>query len=122
MSRNLREDTRFRVLRLLQERPDLTQREMAQELGVALGSVNFVLNALIEKGLVKARNFRNARNKLRYAYVLTPKGASEKATLAAGFLGRKLAEYEALKAEIAALEKEVAPAGQDALGERSDAE
>lgn len=122
MSRNLREDTRFRVLRLLQERPDLTQREMAQELGVALGSVNFVLNALIEKGLVKARNFRNARNKLRYAYVLTPKGASEKAALATAFLGRKLAEYEALKAEIAALEKEVAPAGQDALGERSDAE
>src|SRR5690606_6255423 len=83
------------------------QRDIARELGVSLGSVNFVLNALIEKGLVKARNFKNSKSKIRYAYYLTPKGASEKAALTASFLQRKLNEYETLKSEIEALRHEM---------------
>ncbi len=101
------DDLRFRALRLLERRPDISQRELARELGVALGSVNYLLSALIEKGLVKARNFRNARNKLAYAYMLTPQGAAEKAALTAGFLRRKLVEYEALKRELEELTSEV---------------
>ncbi|MCI5073633.1 MarR family EPS-associated transcriptional regulator [Oricola sp.] len=101
-----REDVRFRVLRLLQDNPEYSQRDIAQALGVSLGAVNFCLNALAEKGHVKVKNFRAADNKLRYAYLLTPKGASEKAALTARFLKRKLREFEALKAEIEALRDE----------------
>lgn len=101
----LEDDIRFRVLHLLHQNPDLTQREMAQELGIALGRVNFLLKALVDKGLLKARNFRNARNKLRYAYMLTPQGLADKAALTAGFLRRKTAEYEALKREIDLLQR-----------------
>lgn len=107
MHRPLPDDLRFRALRLLERRPDISQRELARELGVALGSVNHLLSALIAKGLVKARNFRNARNKLAYAYMLTPQGAAEKAALTAGFMRRKLAEYEALKRELEELTAEV---------------
>ena len=106
--RALPDDLRFRLLRLLEQNPQMSQRALAQELGIALGSVNYVLGALIEKGLVKARNFRNAGNKLRYAYVLTPRGVAEKTALTAGFLRRKLAEYEALKAELEVLQAEMA--------------
>lgn len=104
--RDQREDVRFRVLRLLQDKPDFSQRDIARELGVSLGAVNYCLNALAEKGHVKVKNFRAADNKLRYAYLLTPKGMSEKASLTARFLARKMREYEALKAEIEALKSE----------------
>jgi EPS-associated MarR family transcriptional regulator len=103
----LPEDLRFQVLRLLERQPELSQREIARELGIALGRVNFVLNALIDKGLVKAHNFRTARNKLRYAYLLTPQGLADRSRLTAGFLLRKLAEYDALTAEIEALRREL---------------
>lgn len=88
---------------MLEDNPDCSQRDIARQLGVSLGAVNFCLNALIEKGHVKVNNFRAADNKLRYAYLLTPKGVSEKAALTSRFLRRKLREYEALKAEIEAL-------------------
>ena len=101
------EDVRFRVLRLLEARPDLSQREIARELGVSLGGINYCLRALADKGQVKVRNFRAADNKLRYAYILTPKGLRRKSLLTADFLQRKLREYNALKAEIAALRAEV---------------
>ncbi len=97
------DDVQFRVLRLLERRPEISQRELAADVGIALGKVNYVLNALINKGFVKINNFRNAQNKLRYAYILTPAGVSSKAELTAGFLRRKIAEYEALRAEIDAL-------------------
>lgn len=103
----LDEDAHYRVLRLLQDKPDLSQREIAGALGVALGSVNYILRALIDKGLVKTRNFRNSGNKLRYAYILTPEGISRKSALAAEFLRRKLREYEALRAEIAAVKNDL---------------
>ena len=97
------QDIRFRVLRLLQARPELTQREIARELGVSLGGVNFCLRALVDKGLVKIRNFQNSKNRTAYLYLLTPKGIRAKMALAEVFLKRRLAEYRALRAEIQAL-------------------
>jgi len=104
-------DTHFRLLRLLEARSDLSQRDLARELGASLGKVNYCLNALIDKGLVKVRNFRNSRNKLGYAYLLTPRGIDSKATIAVHFLQRKMAEYETLKVEIEQLQREVAEIG-----------
>lgn len=106
MTRPVQEDVHFRVLRILEQRPEISQRELAEEVGIALGKVNYVLSALTGKGLVKMRNFRNSDNKLRYAYILTPAGLSAKLELTSGFLRRKLAEYEALKAEIESLQAE----------------
>ncbi|MEL6681450.1 MAG: MarR family EPS-associated transcriptional regulator [Pseudomonadota bacterium] len=103
----LQEDTHFRVLRLLKENPEMSQREMAKAVGVSVGGIHYVLNALIDKGLVKLGNFTSAEDKRRYAYVLTPKGISQKAALTRVFLKRKTEEYEALRAEIEALKKEV---------------
>jgi EPS-associated MarR family transcriptional regulator len=102
----LQEDTRFRVLRLLQENPDLTQRELADKLGISVGALNYCLKAMMEKGLVKMRNFAQSKNKFGYIYVLTPSGMAERAAITHRFLQRKLQEYEALKAEIQALIEE----------------
>ena len=102
----LQEDTYFRVMRLLQENPDLTQRELAEKLGISVGGLNYCLKALIEKGMVKMKNFTNSKNKFGYVYVLTPSGMAEKAAITHSFLQRKLDEYEALKAEIEALKNE----------------
>jgi len=101
------EEAHYRLLRLLDESPRLTQRELARELGVSLGKVNYCVNALIEKGWIKARNFRNSNNKLAYAYLLTPRGVEQKAAITVHFLRRKMAEYESLKKEIAQLRREV---------------
>jgi EPS-associated MarR family transcriptional regulator len=103
---NPSEDTAFRVMRLLQVNPDLTQRELAQQLGVSVGGLNYCLKALIDKGWVKMQNFSQSKNKFGYVYILTPTGMAEKAALTSRFLKRKLNEYEALKAEIDALQNE----------------
>lgn len=76
MPRPKNEDAHFRVLRLLEQNPELSQRDVAEALGVSLGAANYVLRALVEKGQVKVQNFRAADNKLRYAYILTPRGMS----------------------------------------------
>jgi EPS-associated MarR family transcriptional regulator len=107
----LQEDTQFRVLRLLQDNPEMSQRELAQAVGISVGGTHYVLNALIEKGLLKLGNFTAAEDKRRYAYVLTPKGIAEKAAITSRFLARKIEEYEALKSEIDALSKEVGDLG-----------
>jgi EPS-associated MarR family transcriptional regulator len=104
----MQEDVRFRVLRHLQENPEISQRELANAIGISVGGAHFALKALVEKGLVKLGNFSAAEDKRRYAYILTPKGISKKAALTSRFLKRKLAEYEALKAEIEAIERESA--------------
>lgn len=104
----LREDVQFRILRLLQDNPEMSQRELAKEVGVSTGGIHYVLNALLDKGLLKLGNFTSAKDKRRYAYVLTPKGLSEKAVQTQRFLNRKRAEYAALKEEIEALEREAA--------------
>ena len=96
----LQEDTYFRVLRMLQDNPDLTQREIAEKLGISTSGLNYCLKALIDKGWVKMHNFSQSKNKFGYIYVLTPQGVTEKAVLTSRFLKRKLAEYETLKTEI----------------------
>ncbi|HZP91658.1 MAG TPA: MarR family EPS-associated transcriptional regulator [Burkholderiales bacterium] len=103
----LDDDTRYRLLKRLQENPEISQRQLAGELGVSVGKVNFCLRALLDKGLVKVRNFRDSRNKLAYAYYLTPKGAREKVRATSGFLMRKLEEYEGLQRQIDDLRREV---------------
>jgi EPS-associated MarR family transcriptional regulator len=104
----LQEDTHFRVLRILEENPDLTQRELANRLGISVGGLNYCLKAMMEKGLVKMKNFAHSKNKFGYMYVLTPSGISEKTMITHRFLQRKMEEYEALRAEIEALRAEVA--------------
>lgn len=94
-------------MRLLAANPYMSQRELAKELGVSLGAVNYCLRALVVKGDVKIRNFRAADNKLRYAYILTPEGIRRKTLLTADFLQRKMREYYALKSEIESLRHEI---------------
>ena len=102
-----RDELRLKVLRALEANPELSQRQLAAELGVSLGGVNYALKALMERGFVKADNFRKSGNKVAYLYVLTPQGVAEKASLAGAFLGRKLEEYEVLRQEIESLKGEV---------------
>lgn len=94
------------MLRLLDESPSRSQREVAHALGMSLGKANYVLRALLEKGLVKVQNFRNSQNKRGYAYLLTPKGVTAKAELTRHFLARKIEEYDALRLEIEQLKAE----------------
>lgn len=105
--RPLDPDVHFRVLHLLDEEPELTQRELAQKLGISLGGVNYCLKSLIEVGHIKVGNFSKNPNKSVYLYLLTPQGIAEKANLTADFLKRKMAEYHALKKEINAIKSKV---------------
>ncbi len=96
-------DVHFRVLHFIEEKPELTQRELAQKLGISLGGVNYCLKALIDIGHIKAGNFSKSSNKSMYLYLLTPQGIAEKTKLTADFLRRKMMEYNALKKEIDSL-------------------
>lgn len=102
----LTDEDRYRILSRLAQDPNASQRTLAQELGLSLGKVNYCLKALIEKGLLKANNFRTSDNKRAYMYYLTPKGLEEKSKVTIRFLGRKLADYEALTQEIERLRTE----------------
>ncbi len=104
---SLREETYLKVMRHLQENPDLTQRELAEYLDLSVGSVNYCLKALMKKGWVKMKNFIHSKNKFGYVYVLMPTGIVERAELTSKFLVRKVAEYETLKHEIEILRSEV---------------
>jgi EPS-associated MarR family transcriptional regulator len=101
------DEAHFRVLRLLAQQPDASQRQLAKALGISLGKTNYCIQALLQKGWLKANNFANNRHKGIYRYLLTPSGLEAKARLTARFLQRKLAEYEALGHEIAQLRAEV---------------
>ena len=96
----------YKILKSLEANPEISQREVAEELGISLGRANYCIQALIEKGLVKANNFRNSKNKKGYAYLLTPRGIEEKAKITVQFLKIKIAEHEALKKEIKGLREE----------------
>ena len=102
-----RDELRLRVLRALEANPEVSQRQLAAELGVSLGGVNYALKGLVERGFVKADNFRKSGKKVAYLYVLTPQGVAEKASLATAFLRRKLKEYAVLRQEIESLKSEV---------------
>ena len=108
----MKDDIHFRVLKIIDSSPQITQRELADELGVSLGKANYCLRLLIDKGWLKARNFKNSRNKMAYAYLLTPTGIEEKAAMTIDFLRRKMDEYEALKQEIEQLKSEIQSRGK----------
>ncbi len=108
----MQDEIHLKVLRLLQDSPQLNQREMAEALGVSLGKTNYCLKALMDKGYVKMQNFMSSHNKLAYSYLLTPSGIREKAQLTTQFLKRKVEEYEALQLEIEALKCEVVMGSQ----------
>lgn len=102
----LSDEYRYKILKRLEANPEISQRELAGDLGISLGRVNFCVQALIEKGLIKAKNFRNSKNKKGYAYLLTPRGIEEKARITVEFLKIKIAEHEALTKEISGLQAE----------------
>lgn len=103
----LDDTTSYSLLKTLENNPGLSQRNLAKQLGVSLGKVNFCLNALIDKGCLKVDNFRNSGNKLAYAYLLTPHGVEQKARMTVEFLKIKTQEYERLRIEIAELKQSV---------------
>jgi len=103
----LKEEAHLKVLRTLDGNPSLSQRELARQLGISLGKTNYCLQALLEKGWIKAMNFKNNKNKIAYSYLLTPQGVDQKAKLTVAFLKRKEAEFEALKHEISRLREEI---------------
>jgi EPS-associated MarR family transcriptional regulator len=102
----LTDETRYKLMRLLAARPGISQRDAARELGMSLGKVNYCLRALIERGLVKATNFKNSRRKAAYMYLLTPRGFEQKAAFAVRFLKIKMSEYESLRNEIEQMRRE----------------
>ncbi len=107
MSASPQEDAHLRVLRVLQNQPDISQRELAEQLGVSLGKVNYLLKGLAGKGWVKARNFKNSRNKWGYLYQLTPAGVEQKTRITLRYLARRMEEYAHLKSELELLKREL---------------
>ena len=103
----LTDEMRYKLMRVLEANPTMSQRELARELGVSLGRINYCLRALISKGFIKARNFGKSDNKAAYRYLLTPSGLEQKAQLTVAFLKAKTREYEALRQEIEGLRREV---------------
>jgi EPS-associated MarR family transcriptional regulator len=101
------EEARLHILKIVSAEPQISQRQLARRLGVSLGKTNFLIKSLLDKGLIKAGNFRRAEQKLQYAYLLTPKGIGAKVRLTRAYLARKEAEYEALQAEIKSLRQEM---------------
>ncbi len=103
----MNEEISYKLFKLIELDPDISQRDLAKEMGISLGKTNYCIKASDGKGWLKARNFKNSNNKIAYAYVLTTKGLSEKAKITARFLKRKIREYELLKSEIEQLRQEV---------------
>lgn len=102
----LSDEVRYKLLKLLEANPKLSQRDVARELGISLGKVNYCVKSLVERGWLKATNFKNSKNKVAYMYYLTPRGIEEKAGVTARFLQRKMREYEELRAEIERIREE----------------
>jgi len=100
------DETRYKLMRLLDANPGMSQRDVARELGISLGKANYCLKALMEKGWIKAANFKNSQNKAAYMYLLTPRGLERKASLTLQYLQIKMREYEALRLEIEEMRRE----------------
>jgi EPS-associated MarR family transcriptional regulator len=103
----LTDEVRYKLLGLLDDNPKLSQRDVARALGISVGKVNYCLKFLMEKGLIKAINFKNSKNKVAYMYLMTPRGIEEKAGVTLRFLQRKIKEYEELGADIERIREEV---------------
>lgn len=115
------DERHYQLMRLLEANPEMSQRDLARELGVSLGKVNYCLKALIERGWVKASNFTNSQNKAAYMYLLTPRGIEQKASLTLRFLRLKMQDYEALRAEIRQMQREALNKTHRKSGKRFDA-
>lgn len=115
----MQDEIAYKLLKIIETEPQLSQREIAARMGVSLGKVNYCLKSLIEKGFIKARNFYNSNHKVGYVYMLTPSGLEEKASVTYRFLMRKMQEYEEIKAEIESLKAETAEINKPASGEVS---
>ena len=102
-----KEETHYKLLKVLNENPNVSQREISKKMGVSLGKVNFCISELSKKGFLKIRNFKNAEKKIKYIYNLTPKGIEEKAKITFRFLKKKMKEFEEIKSQIDDLKKEV---------------
>tara|TARA_B100000575_G_C22731667_1_gene438646 strand:+ start:196 stop:507 length:312 start_codon:yes stop_codon:yes gene_type:complete len=100
-----KQDEQFEILRAIDKKSNMTQRDLSNTLGFSLGKINYCLNALKDKGLIKIGNFSKSTNKIKYAYVLTPKGIAEKTKLTYNFLKRKMREYEELQSDLKKLKK-----------------
>ena len=100
-------DSEYNILKILEKNPNLSQREVAKEMGLSLGKTNYIIHALIEKGLIKLSNFKRSDNKIAYLYLLTPKGVKERSILAKAFLKRKIDTFEKLQSEIQNLQREI---------------
>jgi len=105
---NLESEEVLRILQILKKNPEMTQRDLSRMVGISLGKVNFVLRAMIHKGLVKAQNFKKSSNRKSYIYILTPTGIEEKTRITYRFLKRKIKEYEQLEEQIRLLKKQIA--------------
>lgn len=114
------DENRFQLLWLLERQPDLSQRDLAREVGLSLGAVNYCLKALAAKGEIKIENFRTSENRLKYVYVLTPQGIQKRMSLTQRFLKNKLKEYNALRDEIAQLETETQRMGANFASDPMD--
>ena len=106
-AQQITDEIHLKVLDIIDEQPQITQRELSRQLNISLGKVNYCLKALLDKGLLKVNNFKNSKNKRAYIYLLTPKGIEQKTLLTAKFLKHKMAEFEALKQEIAQLKQKL---------------
>ena len=100
------DESQFKALRELEKDSTLSQRDLSKRVGLSVGRVNYIINALLEKGYIKAQRFKNSKNKMGYMYILTPKGISERLVQTQAFLQRKTAEYEQLRQEIEMLKRE----------------
>ena len=100
-------EQKYNLLKLLEQKPDATQRQMAEALGISLGKTHYLVKSLIDTGWIKFGNFKKSNNKLGYVYLLTPAGVVEKAAITVRFLNRKKKEFDALQMEIAQLQKEI---------------
>jgi EPS-associated MarR family transcriptional regulator len=117
MNGMLSDEMHYKLMRLLQANPEMSQRRVAGELGISVGKVNFCVQALVQKGLVKARRFKNSRNKAAYMYLLTPRGIEQKAAFTLRFLRMRLREYELLGAEIEEIRRDAERSGYTVEGE-----
>ncbi len=107
MNNYFEQEIRYRLLQILSREPAMSQRDMAQRVGVSLGKVNYCISELAKRGFIKIVRFKSAKNKIPYTYILTPRGIQEKAKLTVRFLKRKLVEYEEIKRQIAELAREL---------------
>lgn len=107
MHKDISDEYHLKVMQMIAKQPDISQRELAARLNVSVGKINYCMQALVAKGLVKIQNFRNSKNKIAYVYLLTPDGVASKAKLTMQYLKLRIKEYDALKEEIAQLKQDL---------------